>query len=497
MSRKLQFGLAWLFVGLILTLIWKSDMSNTELNATASGSLVLPVAAAPQDITDHNATTIAPSTYITAPLRYATTLTTTPSFTTYLPFVAKNYFYFFDDFSDADSGWETGENDNAVWKYLNNEYQIRLKGTNGVLGITRELSLPANYRIEVDARQATTSAGAYGLMFGVAYGNNSYEGYQVIVFPATQDFLLEKRSMDGVWTTLIEDGTQIAAINQGTASNHIRFDRIGDSIHIYINHILVGTCTDSSFTGSGRDIGLRVYSYDTTTDTRFDNFMVTNARLENPVFSDDFSVDGRWFTGDETNVRWSYQDEEYEILLRDAPWWAAETAPLQGGLSDYAVEADIRFPDADDGHGGLIFDLVDWDRFYVFAICPDTQAYSLWMQTTTGWHTVVSSSSAYINSGNATNRLRVEREGNSIELFVNGESLTSGSESTYTGNLQIGLYAHTSTTTPMVVRFDNFDLIDQGASQTTATDRLFAPAMPSFAGIMSSPTHQARDLPGR
>lgn len=497
MNGKLRFGLAWLFVGLILALIWKSDWSNTELNATASGSLVLPVAAAPQDNADNDTTTIAQSAYITTQLRYATTLTATPPFTIYLPFVAKNYFYLFDDFSSPDSGWDIGENDNAVWRYLSGEYQIRLKGTNSVLGMTRELSLPANYRIEVDARQATTSTGAYGLMFGVAYGNNSYEGYQVIVFPAAQDFLLEKRSMDGVWTTLIKEGSQIAAINQGTASNHIRVDRIGDSIHIYINHILVGTCTDSSFTGAGRDTGLRVYSYDTTTDTRFDNFLATNARLENPIFSDDFSVDRGWYTGDQTNVRWSYQDEEYEILIRDTSRWAADTAPLKGGLSDYAVEADIRFPDADDGYGGLIFDLVDWDRFYVFALCPDTQAYSLWMQTTTGWHTVYSSSSAYINQGDATNRLRVEREGNTIELFVNGESLISGNERFYTGNLQVGLYAHTSTTAPLAVRFDDFALIDQGASQATTTSLFHTQAMQLRTDGTLLPNHQATDLPGR
>jgi len=80
--------------------------------------------------------------------------------------------------------------------------------------------------------------------------------------------------MDGTWTTLV-DWTHSSSIMPGTAPNHLRVDRIGSDIIIYINGTQVVTYDDSSFTGPGRDAGVRVYSSDDyPAYGRFDNFGV-------------------------------------------------------------------------------------------------------------------------------------------------------------------------------------------------------------------------------
>jgi len=191
----------------------------------------------------------------------------------YLPLTLKNFWAgYFDDFSNPNSGWAVGENENVIYRYLNGEYQIYLKRGDWGWAITPDLVLPSDYRIEVDARRVSSGVCSYGLIFGTRWTSDSWETYQVIVWPTDGEFLVNKRTLDGTWTT-IQDWTYSSAINRNYGTNRIRVDRIGTAIRIYINGTLVANITDSSFTGPGRDAGIRAYSYwDVPVDVRFDNF---------------------------------------------------------------------------------------------------------------------------------------------------------------------------------------------------------------------------------
>ena len=199
------------------------------------------------------------------------------SFYTYLPLVLKDYcsYRYEDDFSDPNSGWASEDDEFWTFGYINGEYQIRLKDawTNSLM--TPDLILPSDYSIEVDARQVSANVSGYGLVFGLRHDASSWEGYQIIVDTSSQEYVLEKKAPDDTWTTLI-DWPYTPQIKPGTQTNHIRVDRIGTKIDVYINGTKVGSVTDASFTGPGCDAGLRAYSYDDVpTDVRFDNFSAT------------------------------------------------------------------------------------------------------------------------------------------------------------------------------------------------------------------------------
>jgi len=214
---------------------------------------------------------------------YRPLISFTPVATTYLPLAMKSDVIYFDDFSNPNSGWVSGENADLKYGYLNGEYQILLKTTGATLLVTPDLVLPGDYRIEVDARQASSNQGSYGLMFGIQLSGSSYEGHQFMIFPASQQYLLEKRNMDGSWQILI-DQTYSPAIQPGMGANHLRVDRIGTAIHLYANGVLLTTFTDGSFTSSGRDAGVRAYSYDSApVDVRFDNFLVRRVEAASPT----------------------------------------------------------------------------------------------------------------------------------------------------------------------------------------------------------------------
>lgn len=191
----------------------------------------------------------------------------------YLPLMPRTYWPgFFDNFSNTNSGWASGESDRFIYRYLTGEYQIYIKNLDDGFAITPDLVMPANYRIEVDARKVSSGVCSYGLIFGARFTDTSWETYQVLVWPSDGEFYVNKRNLDGTWTELL-GWTSHPAINLGNSTNTIRVDRIGISIKIYINDNLVAYGTDDSFTGSGRDAGIRAYSYtDAPVDVRFDNF---------------------------------------------------------------------------------------------------------------------------------------------------------------------------------------------------------------------------------
>lgn len=191
----------------------------------------------------------------------------------YLPLALKNFWPgYFDDFSNPNSGWGVGEDENVIYRYLNGEYQIYLKRGDWGFAITPDLVLPSDYRIEVDARKVSPGVCSYGLVFGTRWTPDSWETYQVIVWPTDGEFLINKRTLDGTWT-VIQAWTYSSAINRNYGTNRIRVDRIGTAIRIHINGTMVANIIDGSFTGPGRDAGIGAYSYaDAPVDVRFDNF---------------------------------------------------------------------------------------------------------------------------------------------------------------------------------------------------------------------------------
>lgn len=200
---------------------------------------------------------------------------------TYLPLINKNFCSefpgYFDDFSDPDSGWYTGDDVDHTWGYVveNEEYQILLKNLDTRLLVTPDLVLPANYRVEVDTRQATSNPGDNGLVFGIRWGTDTYEGYTLLVNPDDQTYWLNKRWMDGS-DTVLRNWLYSPTIQRGSNINHLRVDRVGSTIRLYINGTLVTTVTDGSFTGAGRDAGVVAYTYQVAPiDMRFDNFQAS------------------------------------------------------------------------------------------------------------------------------------------------------------------------------------------------------------------------------
>jgi Immune inhibitor A-like, MAM domain len=194
----------------------------------------------------------------------------------FLPAVSRDFCsaQFVDDFGVSDGRWPLRDESGLTAGYLNGEYQILLKTTDSFWWATPDLALPSNYRIEVDVRQVSTAKEAHGLIFGRLRGAGGAEMYAFYLDAVNRMYLLQRANPDDTLSTLI-DWTFHSAVSTDSP-NHLRVDRVGTLIRLYVNGVQVDTSTDASYTSAGRDAGVVAVSSDgAPVDTRFDNFSAT------------------------------------------------------------------------------------------------------------------------------------------------------------------------------------------------------------------------------
>jgi hypothetical protein len=367
-----------------------------------------------------------------------------------------------DDFEDTNSGWAVQDTESRQVGYLNGEYQIRFKVGDWWTVVPAPGSRCTDCAIEVDARFASTVQDACGIAFGIT---DDWDGYLFLVRGAMRYSLWKKQP--GAWEAIVP-WTSSPYLNPGTMTNHLRVVRSGTDIVLYANGWHLQSVSDDSFSGSLR-VGVFAESFeDPEMDVRFDNFAVhsafhvqpTTTPVQTPqptpsgqLYADDFSDPAStWFVGDDEDRRLAYVDGEYQIWLKTAPQWRAGTSGFR--CVDCAIEVDGRFASSVLDAYGIMFGITDDWQGYIFRVDGE-QRYSLF-RVTDQWDALVDwTASPHLNAGQAVNHLRVVRDGSDIELYANGQPLTTASDDTLTGSLRVGLYARAGDTADVDARFDN------------------------------------------
>jgi hypothetical protein len=225
------------------------------------------------------------------------TISATTAISIYLPIVSNNTFIFFDDFSDPDSGWPINDSGDVQRSYQDGEYKILIQPENFWGGSVPPLSDISNYSVDAEMRIPDGSAGFYGLIFDRVDWD---QFYVFVISPGSQIYAVLRH--DPAWV-LLTPFTPSSAIVSGSATNHLRVDRNGEQISVYVNDQLLISLSDNTYFGSSNEVGLFAQSSDSVPATmHFDNFTVsylgatTDQRLtslvENPAV---LSTEGQGF----------------------------------------------------------------------------------------------------------------------------------------------------------------------------------------------------------
>lgn len=144
------------------------------------------------------------------------------------------------------------------------------------------------------------------------------------------------------------------------------------------------------------------------------------------VYEDDFSDSSSWYVESNENHDWFYEDGEYRVLIKSANLASWQVIPSFEVLTDLILEADARLVSGPkDSHYGLGFRVQNTDNFYLFLVSGNGYYY-VGKRINDQWAALKSwTKSAYIETGNSTNHLKVVCKGSKIAVYVNGHHLTT------------------------------------------------------------------------
>jgi hypothetical protein len=177
---------------------------------------------------------------------------------------------FYDDFSNPDSGWPSFNETDYVDDYYNDAYRMIENVENTTSWVYPSDYSFADVSIEVDA---TKNGGSDENDMGVIcrYQDDDHFYFGLI---ASDGYYGVIKMADGEFSVIGGEYLESSdSINQGSATNHIRMDCVGDVLTLYVNGQQLMQQTDADF--SQGNVGLLIGAYETPgTDILYDNFIV-------------------------------------------------------------------------------------------------------------------------------------------------------------------------------------------------------------------------------
>ncbi|MBK6767886.1 MAG: hypothetical protein IPG72_02415 [Ardenticatenales bacterium] len=195
---------------------------------------------------------------------------------------------------------------------------------------------------------------------------------------------------------------------------------------------------------------------------------ITPPAGEEVVFFDDFGdTASGWQVMDEDGDVWRYVDDEFEVATDVVKWITAPFAPRRVSFGDGALTATARLAEGSDASYGLIFGastpylfaLNGGGRWGVYKIAGGSLSEVLPMTNAFG----------IPNAPGTAVRLRVERDGTTAVLFIDGARKGQVTNDDLAGPGQPGLFIYAGNNTPAGARFDDFLVTRWTAERATPT----------------------------
>jgi uncharacterized repeat protein (TIGR01451 family) len=236
---------------------------------------------------------------------------------------------------------------------------------------------------------------------------------------------------------------------------------------------LVGTIvTNSAIISGGGEVVTRTAS---VLVKPYEVFMPCVALGFCPPFFDDFhNPESGWYVGEDAYARSEYLDGEYRVLTKKAGYLYLYPAPACDRLN-YTVEVDARWPGRPGASYGLVFGISgDFEQYYFFDVNTEYPWFRLYRRGPGGFTAIITPvASPAIHMGNASNHIKVTRNGSSITLELNGTTLGTWSEGTITGPTGVGVMSMPYSNVPVSdARFDNFSFVGLSSAGASGTQNV-------------------------
>lgn len=176
------------------------------------------------------------------------------------------------------------------------------------------------------------------------------------------------------------------------------------------------------------------------------------------LLQDDFSDDGRWPASDDEFQNTAIEDQALVLTLKQPEHFTLAYNNTQLARDFYASVTGQASDCAERDRYGLLFRVQDAANYYQFQVDCDGRFRVVAvvdgeLKSLRDW-----TASDIVRPGTSVNLLGVRAQGNTIELFANGQSLLEVSDATFIDG-GFGLYAGTGSLTPtFTVVFDDLEV---------------------------------------
>lgn len=181
-------------------------------------------------------------------------------------------------------------------------------------------------------------------------------------------------------------------------------------------------------------------------------------RTRPPIYVDDFDDPASgWVVEDTPDIRWSYQQGEYELLVRNPEWWAGVVDPIDlGPVLQYRIDVDVRQATEANALHAVIFEWRDWRNFRLLAIVPGAGLVGLYEVSNGSLVThqeLAPHAAAAV--GTAWHHVRIEQSCCGTVVWIDGvEVIEATMAQPPPVPFRVGFYLETGEQTPAVLRVD-------------------------------------------
>ncbi len=194
----------------------------------------------------------------------------TPSPVDISPSVLTPKVIYADDFSDPNSGWDRADEADYFTDYYSGAYRIIVNTDMSDSWANPDDNLFNDTITEVDT---VKNGGPDMNDFGLICRYQGVDQFYYAIITSDGYYGISKVTSDSSEILGTGELSSSKLINRGDATNHIRFDCVGDMLTLYVNGRQIDQQTDSTYTSG--NVGLIAGTYDTAgTDILFDNFYV-------------------------------------------------------------------------------------------------------------------------------------------------------------------------------------------------------------------------------
>lgn len=196
----------------------------------------------------------------------------------------------------------------------------------------------------------------------------------------------------------------------------------------------------------------------------------------NIIFSDDFSdTRNGWPRYSTEEVGYSYENGRYHMIAirSQKNVYSHPSSVGLNDLDDFVLEVDTTQEGGPDNNDcGLVFRKVDGLNFYSFFIAG-LGKYSFWKSVDGDWEKIIGwTESTAINVGQASNKLKIECQGDRFAFYINGIKVAEAYDDTFSSG-NIDLFVGSYDVGNVHISFDNLMVYalpgGTGSTGTTGT----------------------------